>query len=547
MTKIKALFFIVIIIAIYLIGAVKIDLMDQDATQYMTIASNMDRSGDYMTVKWRDDYNYLDKPPLLFWLSSFFFSFLGVNHFAYRLPSILISLLGVFSTYKLGKRLYNEKVGVYSAIIYASNFGIFVINHDVRTDTLLTGFTVFSIWQLYIYLQDKKKLNFLLGFVGIGLAISTKGPIGLIIPVLALGPHLIYQKKWKDIFSPVWVLGILIVFIVLIPMMISVYAQHGFIGLKFHFWSQSFGRFTGESKWENSAGPFFFVHSFLWSFIPWSIFAVVAYYKKWVSAIKSYEKSNNEEVLTLSGITLVFILMSMANYKLPHYIYVVFPLVSIVTARYIDKTFKPVKWEGFGKAIYVTQTGFNILLWIAVVLTFVLFDVSGFWIYFVSFFFFILFCYTSLYGKPERLKIITSSLLTILGVAFVLNAHFYPSLNPFQGRVYAGKYLKENNIPYQDVLIYPQNVHKPTIDVYSNMLVPRTDEISVVDSVLDNHKHLYIFTNDSGLDSLSQKGYTITHEKVFKDYQISMLSLPFLNPKTRESALNNLYLLDVSK
>jgi 4-amino-4-deoxy-L-arabinose transferase-like glycosyltransferase len=547
MTRDKALFFILMILAIYLIGAVKIDLMDNDATQYMTIAANMDKSGDYLTVKWRNDYNYLDKPPMLFWLSSFFFSFLGINHFAYRLPSILINLLGIFSTYKLGKRLYNEQVGLYSAIIYACNFGIILINHDVRTDTMLTGFVIFAIWQLYAYLKDKKKSNFIWGFIGIGLAITAKGPLGLLIPMLALGPHLVYQKKWRDIFRPEWFLGLIIILIVLIPMIISAYNQHGLYGLKFHFWSQSFGRLTGESKWVDTTGPFFFLHSFLWSFIPWTIFALIAYYKKWVSAIKSFSQSNNEEVITLSGITLVFIAMSMANYKLPHYVYVVFPLVAIITGNYIQKTYKLIKWEGFGKIIYRSQSIFNLLLWIAVILSFILFEVKSFWIYFIAYFAFSYYFYSTLNRNSGLPKIFTSTLVTMLGVAFVLNTHFYPGMNPYQGRVLAGKYLKENKISAEDVMIYPHHVHKPTIDVYSNMLIPRTHELSTIDSILDHKAWVYVFTNDNGLDSLQNQNYKLKQEKVFKDYQISLLSLPFLNPKTRESTLNNLYLIKVKK
>jgi 4-amino-4-deoxy-L-arabinose transferase-like glycosyltransferase len=546
MTKDKALFYIIIIVVIYLIGAVKIDLMDQDATQYMTIASNMYKSGDFMTITWRGDYNYLDKPPMLFWLSALSFSFLGVSAFAYRLPSILINLLGIFSTYKLGKRLYNEKVGLYSAIIYAGNFGIFVINHDVRTDTMLTGFVIFSIWQLVEFLNDRKRINFILGFVGIGLAISTKGPLGLIIPVLVIGPHLLYKRKWKDIFNPAWLLGIVIIFIVLIPMIISTYSQYGLHGLKFHFWSQSFGRITGESKWSDTTGPFFFLHSFLWSFIPWTIFAVIAYVKKWISVIKT-SLPGAEEIMTLSGITLVFIMMSMANYKLPHYIYVVFPLVSIMTASYIQKTFKEEKWEGYGKLLIYSQTGFNLILWLAVIMSFILFRVSSFWIYFITYFAFSYFLYSTTNSVSGLPKIFVSTLITMLGVAFVLNTHFYPSLNPYQGRVLAGKYLKENKIPRNDIMIFPLDVHKPSIDVYSDMLIPRTNNISRIDSLLNYKSSLYVFTNKAGFDSIDTKGYCIENEKTFKDYQISLLSLPFLNPATRKSVLNDLYLVQIEK
>lgn len=543
MTKANTFIILLVIFAIYLIGAFTIDLMDNDATQYYTIAMNMYESGNYMDVTWRPDYNYLDKPPLLFWLSGFFFSIFGLNHFAYRLPSILITLLGIYSTYRFGKRLYNEKTGLYAALIYAANFAIIVINHDVRTDTMLTGFVIFSIWQLYEYLQSKKKLSFVLGFIGIGLAISTKGPLGLLIPALAIGPHLIYQRRWKDIFRPEWLLGLVIVVIVLIPMIASVYKQHGMHGINFHFWHQSFGRITGDTKWEDTTGPFFFAHSFLWSFLPWTILALLAYTKKWIGAFRAFGKDNNYEIITLSGITLVFIAMSMAQYKLPHYTYVVFPLIAIITGDYIDKTFKQEKWEGFGISLSISQTALNIILWIAVPVSFYLFSEVSIWLYILEFIFFAGFVYLIFRGKSEVPKIFSTSLITIIAIGFVLNLHFYPSLNPYQGRAIIGRDLKQMKIPPENILIY--KAHKPTLDVYSGMIIPRTMNLSRVDSVLQQKQSLNIITNDLGLDSLRQQDYQIDQIKLYKDYQISILSGPFLNPETRENTLSDLFLLKV--
>ncbi len=547
MTKNKALIFLAIILVIYLAGAFKIDLMDLDTTQYMTIAGNMHNSGDYLTVKWRDDFNYLDKPPLLFWLSSFFFSFLGVTPFAYRLPSILVNLLGIFSTYKLGKRLYTEKTGLLSAIIYSSSLGIFIINHDVRTDTLLTGFTIFSIWQLYNYLQDKKNINFILGFIGIGLAILTKGPIGIIVPILTLGPHLIYHQRWKDIFNPAWLIGVLIIFVVLIPMIISVTTQHGMEGIRFHFWSQSFGRITGESNWKDTTGLLYFLHTFLWSFIPWSIFALAAYYDKLKSTIRLYKASDKEEVFTLSGFTLVMILMSLASYKLPHYIYVVFPLISIITGRYLVNVIKPIKREGLNKIIYFSQFGFNILLWIIAFTSFIIFKVSDFYIYLIIFAVFGGFIFSCFYNKAGNSRIINSTVITMIGVALVMNIHFYPELSKYQARVFAGRYISDKNIEKDKILIFPLDVHKPTIDVYSGMEIPRSNHFSSVDSLLAIKKQLYIFTNNEGLGLLNDKQYELHIEKTYKDYQISMLGIAFLNPVTRENTLSNLYLLKVNR
>lgn len=528
---------------IYLIGAFKIDLLDNDATQYFTIAMNMYDSGNFMDVTWRPDYNYLDKPPLLFWASGFFFSIFGLNHFVYRLPSILITLLGIFSTYKLGKKLYNEQVGLYSAIIYAANFAIFVINHDVRTDTMLTGLVIFTIWQLYAYLQDKKMLNLILGFVGIGLAISVKGPLGLLIPILALGPQLLYQHRWKDIFRPEWLLGLVVTFIVLLPMIYTVYQQHGMPGLRFHFWDQSFGRITGNTKWEDSTGPFFFIHSFLWSFLPWTILAVIAYFQKWIGAFKAYGKDKKFEIITLSGITLVFIAMSMAQYKLPHYTYVVFPLVAIITGDYIHRTFKQMKWEGFGPYLSISQTVLNVISWVAVVVSFYVFSDVSFLVYFIVLAFFAGFLYLNFKTLNQVPKIFSTSLITMIGVAFVLNIHFYPSLNPYQAGTMVGKDIKEMNINAEDIIIY--KAHKPATDVYAEMIIPRTEKRDQLDSLL-NYSHVrYIFTGASGFEELQQDYPNIEVLKTYDDFHTSTLTLPFINPATRADMVKKNYLLEV--
>lgn len=543
LTKAKAIIILIVIIGIYLIGAFTIDLLDNDATQYFTIAMNMYDTGNYMDVTWRPDYNYLDKPPLLFWLSAFSFSVFGLHHFAYRLPSILINLLGIFSTYKLGKKLYNEQVGLLSSIIYAANFAVFVINHDVRTDTMLAGFVIFSIWQLYEYLQTKNKLHFILAFIGIGLSMSTKGPLGLLIPILSIGPFLVYQKRWKDIFKPEWLLGLVIVFITLTPMVYSVYQQHGMEGLKFHFWDQSFGRITGNTKWEDTTGPLFFVHSFLWSFLPWTILALIAYVKKWIGAIKAYGKIDPFEIITLCGITLVFIAMSMAQYKLPHYIYVVFPLVSIITADYINNTFKQGRWEGFGSYISVSQIILNLLLWVAAGISFYIFPVKNLFTYIIVIGFFTGFLYLFLKKENSVPKIFSSSLVTIIGVAFVMNLHFYPGLNPFQSGAAVGRDIKEMNISAGDVLIYKD--HKPTTDVYAEMIIPRTMKRYQLDSIFNSDKPKYIFTCEDSFEELKLAGINTRIIKSYDDFHTSTLSLPFLNPATRAKSLRKCYLLEV--
>jgi len=541
MSQRQAIIYLLVIQAMYLIGAVLIALMDNDATQYATIAMQMFESGSYLEVAYRN-IEYLDKPPLLFWFSSMSFSLFGVSHFAYRLPSIIINLLAIYSTYKLGESLYGKQAGLLSALIYASAFGIVLFNHDVRTDTMLTAFVVFSIWQLIEYINDGKNINFIFGFVGIGFAMLAKGPIGLMIPVLAIGSQLLYKKQWKYIFYWKWLMGLVIILIVLSPMLVGLYNQHGNTGIKFYFWTQSFGRLTGENVWVDTTGPMFFVHSFLWSFLPWSLLAVVAYFKKWITIFRDIKTNRKEEVITLGGITLVFIAMSLSQYKLPHYVFVVYPLISILAASYINIIIKSTNWNRFLNSVYFTQSIVNILIWFGIIiLSAYIFPLQSFLIWAMMLIALTVFVLLIIKNSRGFSYLFKSTLLTAIGLAIMLNAHFYPTLSKFQAGVTAGEFIKEKNYSEENLLAYM--AFRSSLDFYSGKIVAETKDADEMKFLIRSNDSLIIFTNEIGLQDLNEMQVAYSEINQFKDYHISTLTLPFLNPATREEATDVAYLL----
>ena len=541
MSQRQTIIYLLVIQLIYLIGAVLIALMDNDATQYATIAMQMFESGSYLEVAYRD-IEYLDKPPLLFWFSSLSFSLLGVSHFAYRLPTIIINLLGIYSTYKLGESLYSKQAGLLSALIYASTFGIVLFNHDVRTDTMLTAFVVFSVWQIMEYVNRGKSINFIFGFVGIGLAMLAKGPIGIMVPVLAIGSQLLYKKQWKYIFHWQWLMGLVVILIVLSPMLVGLYNQHDITGIKFYFWTQSFGRLTGENVWVDTTGPMFFVHSFLWSFLPWSLLALVAYFKKWITIFREIKTKRKEEIITLGGITLVFVVMSLSQYKLPHYIFVVYPLISILTASYISDIIKSANWDRFLNSVNFTQNIVNILIWVGIIiLSTYVFPLRSLIIWAIILVVLMVFIFLII-KKPRGFSyLFKSTLLTAIGLAIMLNAHFYPTLSKYQAGVTAGEFIKEKNYSEENLLAYL--AFRSSLDFYSGKIIPETKNMEEMKFFVRSNDSLIIFTNERGLQDFDEMEIAYSEISRFKDYHISTLTLPFLNPATREDATDVAYLL----
>ena len=158
--------------------------MDNDSAHHANIAMHMYLNRDYVNLI-DAGQDYLDKPHLLFWLCALSYKIFGITSFAYRLPSLLFTILCVYSVYQLGRSLYNEEVGRLSALIISSAFAFILANNDVRMDAILTSCVAFATWQGVQFIQRKKISNALGLAAGLALGFDTKGHIAVFTQWLA--------------------------------------------------------------------------------------------------------------------------------------------------------------------------------------------------------------------------------------------------------------------------------------------------------------------------------------------------------------------------
>ena len=88
----------------------QIPLMEIDAVQYANISREMLLHHNFFQL-YDQGKDYLDKPPMLFWLSSASMWLFGIHDWAYRLPSFLFSILAVYSTYRFALLYYPMQGG----------------------------------------------------------------------------------------------------------------------------------------------------------------------------------------------------------------------------------------------------------------------------------------------------------------------------------------------------------------------------------------------------------------------------------------------------
>ncbi|TAE09163.1 MAG: glycosyltransferase family 39 protein [Bacteroidetes bacterium] len=556
---------------LYILGSF-LDIMDVDAAQYASISRDMQVSGSYLQVYERGE-DYLDKPPLLFWFTSLAFSLFGASNLAYRIFPILFTILGAYATFGLGKLYYGARVGKLASLLLVSCQAFFLIHHDVRTDTMLVDSLIFAIWQLALFEERKKMQHLLLGFLGVGLAMLAKGPIGLMVPVLAFSTDFALKRKWSAFFRWQWLVGLLVVCVMIAPMCYGLYQQFDMhpekvinggtkkSGLYFYFWSQSFGRLTGQNDFINTSSepeiqdPFFFVHSFLWSFLPWALLFLPALFL----AIREVWKSRfrllpTQEALTLGGIILPFIALSFSKYKLPHYIYVMFPLVAILTARYAIQIIENPK-----SALFRWSNGFQVftcaVLWaLALYLGGYAFPVAQ-WLIIAGLLLALATVVHFLFQPQDSFeRLIFPSFFTILGINLLLNAHIYPTLFTYQSGSQMARYARyEAGVDSKRLFAYQaggDSFYHQSADFYSaSHLAGSFNEPKILLEKARAGK-IWAYTNKEGLASLEAfvKANPTLRLKVlrsFPRFHISTLNIEFINPATRYTQTQETYLVEL--
>lgn len=527
--------FIGLLSLVHILGMLFIDIMEIDAAQYASISQEMLQTGDYLQVHHRHA-DYLDKPPLLFWLTSFSFKLFGASNFSFRLPSFLFLIIGLISTYKLSSLLYDQRTGLLAVLVLYSSQAYFLFSHDVRTDTILANVVIFAIWQLWLFIQDRKLSGLVLGGVAVGLAMLEKGPVGVMVPVLALGSQILYTRQLKVLWRWEWLLGLVVIMLTISPMVYGLYEQYGAHGLEFYFWTQSFGRITGQSSWEDNSTIFYFLHTFLWAFLPWMFIAYYGVGKQLVALVKNkFNGKSPIEIITLAGFVLTFIAMSLSRYKLPHYVFVVFPLVAIITANTIYQIIDTKKY----KNLFIGLQWFIwAALWTAVgLLTFGTFPQVSWFIVVIAVVFFISSFYYLAIGKTLVGKVVYSALLTMIGVNFVLNTHFYPTLLTYQAGSVAGRYLAEMT---EKPEVYSFQIVSHGLDYYSGQVAPLVEA-----DYMRSHPGIWVYTSEAGKKVIDEQKVKYTLVRSFKSFAVTGLTMTFLIPGTRAETLNQMYLLEI--
>jgi hypothetical protein len=219
------------------------------------------------------------------------------------------------------------------------------------------------------------------------------------------------------------------------------------------------------------------------------------------------------------------LVFSLSSFQLPHYLNILFPYFSILLAAWLaNLPAVPLK------RAFITQRVISLLMVILLLAITILFRAHYWWLYVVV-------SVAALIGwwllrSPNDL--LRVSILGSVCVAIFINLFFYPTLLDYQGGSVAAEW-KNNQFPGERVYFYKSN--SQAFEFYSDAPMLRGDT--------SFHKQELLFTGKNGIAALDQAGTEYKKEAVFSSYPVTRLDGQFINPATRNSGLDSVWLVRI--
>lgn len=292
-----------------------VHLFDWDEINFAESSREMYVSGDYfrVTVNFKP---FWEKPPFFFWLQVISMKIFGVNEFAARFPNALIGILTLITLFFIGKKIKNSLFGLTWALIYLGSFLPFLYFKSGIIDPLFNYFIFLSLIFLIFSIEQpisKKQIfyAFVAGLIN-GLAILTKGPVGVLIVFLTFIIYWIVLFLKKRIHPMAFITftfgAILSSSLWYLPELLN----NGFWFFK-EFIAYQIELFTQPVAGHKQPFYYHFVVVFIGCF-PMSVIALPAFIKKY-----NFGQTWNMQLWMIILFSVVMILFTIVKTKIVHY------------------------------------------------------------------------------------------------------------------------------------------------------------------------------------------------------------------------------------
>jgi len=309
----------------------------------------VNQSEKLLELRLDDDY-FFEKPPLWYWFTMGVTNIFGDNLISYRFISAISGVGVMILCYLIANKLWGRKAGLISALsimsvghFYINNVSGYFSTHSFRSADLDSLQLFFIMAGILCYINYKKKsttksqishkINLYMTFVFSGLAVMTKGPLGLLPIIMLLIDHPKISSVKKLSIPVVWeivkkhhLIPFILFLIVVIPWHLIMYRNFGTDFINKYFIYHMVLRSTRIIE-EHCEDIFFYTRMF----INLKVFSL-GIPTLWgiVYLFLNHKKINLGEKLALAGILIPLIMFSLIPTKLAWYNLYIYPFVALL-------------------------------------------------------------------------------------------------------------------------------------------------------------------------------------------------------------------------
>jgi 4-amino-4-deoxy-L-arabinose transferase-like glycosyltransferase len=205
--------------------------LDRDESRYAQATSQMLESGDYVDIRFQDDPRW-KKPVGIYWMQA---AAVAVTSSVenrdiqpYRIPSILGAMLAAAACAWAGAAMFGQRAGFLAGAMLGASFLLSTEAGIAKTDAMLCAAVTLAMAGLArIYLATRagaapRRPHKLAFWLGVGLSVLIKGPIGLIVVVPAILLLSLWDRDLKWLARLGWGWGLPLVALIVGPWAIAI-------------------------------------------------------------------------------------------------------------------------------------------------------------------------------------------------------------------------------------------------------------------------------------------------------------------------------------
>lgn len=314
---------------LYLPGLWLRDLWNPDEPRYAEVARAMRVTGEYL-VPHLNGAIYAEKPPLFFWMSAALQPLFGVV--AGRVVVALLATGTMLLTYALGRLKFDRRTALLGACILGTSELFVLIGHSGVLDMPLTFFTLLAIYAFY-----RRGRWLPLFYVGMGLAVLTKGPVGIALVLLAT-----VRRGWAK--HPLW--GIPLMLAVIAAWVVPACIRGGPEYTDTILFRQTAGRMV--QSWSHQRPFWYYVPALIEGVLPWIFYLPRALARGW---------KENRRVFLWFVLGVVF--FSLVSGKRERYLLPLYPALALMLASYVGR---PGRRRGLGPHVALAVAGIALVV-----------------------------------------------------------------------------------------------------------------------------------------------------------------------------------------